>query len=152
MIQSKLVAQRSLQSTTPTLHAHGLWVVNARGGSKQWWTLSRELLSQQAKVQSIPALKSEDGTWMYEPASKADLLAGPFSAKSCIPEPVENEYRVLELHSVLQKMPPDPTQCGALAVLSSLDEHSGTGPDLLRVGFSSSVGRAWLILSGSSRC
>ena len=106
-------------------------LVSALRGSKQWWTLSRELLSQQAKVQSIPALKAEDGTWMYEPGSKADLLTGTFSAKNCIPEPVENDYSVLEFCSVIQKAPPDPTHCGVLAVLSSLDENSGTGPDHL---------------------
>ena len=36
-------------------------LLNARSGSKVWWNLSLELLSQRKTVQSILALKSESG-------------------------------------------------------------------------------------------
>ena len=45
----------------------------AKRGSKLWWTISREILLQKTKTQSIPALMSEDGVWVHEPKSKADL-------------------------------------------------------------------------------
>ena len=44
-------------------------------GSKCWWTIGRGLLMQRVKTQSIPALKSDEGTWAHEPKINADLLA-----------------------------------------------------------------------------
>ena len=73
-------------------------LVEARKGSKQWWGLGRELLLQQSKVQSIPALKSSDGSWLYEALGKADLLATFFSDKNVLPEAVINEDSDLELN------------------------------------------------------
>jgi hypothetical protein len=69
-------------------------LVGARRGSKQWWNLSRELFSQQAKIENIPALKSGDGCWVYEPGSKSEILAECFGGKSILPGPVVNEYTV----------------------------------------------------------
>ena len=44
-------------------------------GSKLWWTKTRELLGEDAKVCNIPALKAEDGSWVVDAKERADLLA-----------------------------------------------------------------------------
>ena len=54
--------------------------MEANRGTKQWWTLSQELLMQRAKVESIPALRADDGNWVHDPLDKAELL-GPLMAK-----------------------------------------------------------------------
>eukprot|EP00969_Alexandrium_andersonii_P326389 14420906-Alexandrium_andersonii.AAC.1 len=62
-----------------------------RRGSKRWWKLSRELLCKVSKPSS-PALRLEDGTWLVQPAAKANALADAFLAKWTLPEPVVNEF------------------------------------------------------------
>jgi hypothetical protein len=102
-----------------------------RSGSKVWWTLSRELLRQQTKVQSIPALKSNDGSWIHEPQGKAELLAATFTGKNIIPEPCVNDYTDVDRNPRAQKGLRQVTEQVALKTLEMLDENSGTGPDLL---------------------
>jgi hypothetical protein len=106
-------------------------LVEARRGSKPWWNLSRELLLQQARVESIPALKTSDGCWVHEPGDKAELLAGSFGGKCILPGPVINAYSQLELNSYRQKSIRELTVGNALDTLANLDESSATGPDLL---------------------
>jgi hypothetical protein len=102
-----------------------------RKGSKPWWNLSRELLSQKAKVQSIPALKSEDKTWAHEAAVKADLLAATFSSKNILPEATTNEYTDLGPKLRSQNELRLLTLGETVKTLAALDDDSGTGPDLL---------------------
>ena len=106
-------------------------LLNARRGSKQWWNLSLELLSQQAKPQKIPALKSDDGGWVHEPADKANLLANTFGSKNVLPQLVTNEYTDLKPNPHTQRAPRSLTVEKVEQILADLDEHSGTGPDLL---------------------
>ena len=106
-------------------------LLDARRGSKLWWTTSRELLSQRARVQGIPALKETDGSWRYDAKGKADLLAESLRDKSTLPEKVSNEYSPVERCLVNQRTPKEIPVKLALSILSDLDEHSGTGPDLL---------------------
>ena len=106
-------------------------LVEARRGSKPWWSLSRELLLQQARVESIPALKSSDGYWVHESGDKAELLAGSFGGKCILPGPITNEYSHLELNYCRQKSLKELTVGNALDTLADLDESSATGPDLL---------------------
>jgi hypothetical protein len=106
-------------------------LVEARMGSKQWWNLSRELLLQQAKVESIPALKSGDGCWVYEPGGKAELLAESFGGKFILPSPVVNEYTDIECNPYKQKYLREPKVEIVLDTLANLDENSATGPDML---------------------
>ena len=106
-------------------------LLKARTGSKQWWNISRELLSQLAKPQQIPAMKSNGGGWVHEPADKADLLAKTFGSKNVLPQLVTNEYTDLEPNAYKQKTPCPLREQAAEKTLADLDEHSGTGPDLL---------------------
>ena len=106
-------------------------LVEARRGSKQWWSLSRELLSQQAKIQSIPALKSPSSCWTYDAHGKAELLAASLSSKSILPAPVANEYTELDSWPCRQKHLRDLTLKEVIGTLAALDESSGAGPDLL---------------------
>ena len=106
-------------------------LLNARKGSKQWWNLCREMLSQKAKTQSIPALKSPEGKWIYGPSDKADLIASAFSQKNVLPEPVINEYTALESQPYAQKTLRPLTLADAKKTLGNLDESSGTGPDFI---------------------
>ena len=106
-------------------------LVDVRNGSKQWWCLCRELLSQQAKILSIPALKSSDGKWQYDPLGKAELLAQTFNNKNVLPEPLVNEYSVVEPHHCKQAKLRKLTVDDVTGILGALDESSGTGPDRL---------------------
>ena len=106
-------------------------LLEARRGSKQWWTLSRELLMQRTKIESIPALKADDGSWVHNPAGKAELLAGTFNGKNVLPELVENEYTELQRNRTSQRIKGNWTESDVCKVLLALDESSGTGPDLL---------------------
>lgn len=84
-----------------------------------------------ARAQSIPALKSDDGAWMYQPAGKADFLAATFDSKDVLLEPVTNEYSDLEPNSYRQKHLRRLTLKETTTTLATLDENSGTGPDHL---------------------
>jgi hypothetical protein len=106
-------------------------LLDARKGSKRWRSLCQELLSQCAKVQSIPALKCTDGGWVHEPADKADLLAITFGSKNVLPQLVTNDYTDLGPKARGQKELSLLTVEVVIKTLAALDERSGTGPDLL---------------------
>lgn len=106
-------------------------LLEAKSGSKRWWTLSRELLMQRTKVQNMPALKADNGSWMHESAHKAELLANTFNGKNVLPELSENEYTELPRSEHSQNLRNVWSESSAGKVLASLDESSGTGPDLL---------------------
>ena len=106
-------------------------LLDAKTGSKPWWALSRELLSQRAKIQSIPALRSPDGKWVHTATGKANLIAGVLCTKNVLPAEMINDYTVLVTHPCSQKGLRPLTLEASEKVLGSLDEHSGTGPDLL---------------------
>ena len=46
-------------------------LLDTKRGSKHWWNISRELLSQRANILSIPALKAESGEWRYDSVGKS---------------------------------------------------------------------------------
>ena len=71
-------------------------LLEAKRGSKQWWSLCRELLRQRTRVQGIPALKSEEGNWVHDSKAKTDLLASHFNGKNVIPNAVINEYTAVD--------------------------------------------------------
>ena len=103
-------------------------LLNARSGSKRWWNLSCELLSQKAaKVQSIPALKPEQGEWVHAPFDKADLLATTSSNKSILPEREANEYFDVEWITIRQRKLRSLQVGDAAKAIEALDEQSGTG-------------------------
>ena len=54
-------------------------------GSKQWWTLSKQLLRKNASPSFFPPLKDRSGVWHREPESKAALLVKTFSSKNVLP-------------------------------------------------------------------
>ena len=85
----------------------------------------------QAKVQNIPALKSDVGVWVYESAGKTDLLEQIFSSKCFLPELVIHEYSDLERNPSTQKSFTLPTLGHVQAIIGALDEKSGTGPVFL---------------------
>ena len=104
---------------------------DAQSGSKQCWNLSRELLSQLAKTQSIPAMKSENGEWVLEQTDEANLLARTFGSKNVLPEQATNEYSDLERKAGSQKQLRTLQVEEVTKILEGLDENSGTGPNLL---------------------
>jgi hypothetical protein len=106
-------------------------LLEARRGSRQWWTLCRELLMQRTRIEGIPALKAEDGSWVHDPMSKAELSAGTFNSKNVLPELVENEYTELQRNQPLQKTMKEWTESDVCKVMLALDESNGAGPDLL---------------------
>ncbi len=101
--------------------------------SREWWRLSRTLMSRNTSAEVIPPLRASDGSWARTPGAKASLLAQTFAAK-CAMEPCEcNEF---------SDMPsPDGVRMNndfvpirrrySHKVLKGLKENSGTGPDRL---------------------
>ena len=120
MIEYKAYAQKCRQR-----------MLEARRGSKEWWTICREVLSQRARVHGIPALKAANGEWRHEARGKADLLAEGFTGKFVLPDSVANEYSFIESCPNGQRAPKDLTVTETREILADLDEQSGTGPDLL---------------------
>ena len=55
-------------------------------GAKLWWKRVRELCDAKQRVQGIPALHLEDGSWALRPELKADAFAVAFSQKWRLPE------------------------------------------------------------------
>eukprot|EP00969_Alexandrium_andersonii_P275236 12163630-Alexandrium_andersonii.AAC.1 len=77
-----------------------------------------------------PALRNEEGQWIVEHSSKAELFAMTFAARWTLPCAVENEFapvpRVETEDGFLV-----PRARKAEAVLAGLRVDSATGPDLL---------------------
>ena len=99
-------------------------------GSKDWWSLSKDLLAKSSGRENIPPLRSGD-TWAKDPQSKASLLATTFSEKAQLPEPHVNEYTVFSpaRHSLRRFL--RIRERDVRKILKSLDVKSATGPDLL---------------------
>ena len=53
-------------------------------GSKQWWSLNRQLLEKRSRLSSIPPLR-KDGKWISEAKDKANVFAEMFDAKAQLP-------------------------------------------------------------------
>ena len=105
----------------------------AKRGSKKWWTKSRELLQQKAKISSIPALKDQGGEWIHDAEAKANLFANTFKDKFKLPDKQENEYSEIPRSCGLQKTPKAPSTKYVEKVIEHLDDCSSTGPDQLGV-------------------
>jgi len=82
-------------------------------GSKQWWSLNRELLNKKARLSSVPPLRDSNGLWLMEPKAKADLFASTWHSKSTLPNPVEDQF-----------VPrPEHTMCEFIAIRTRTVEH-----------------------------
>ena len=103
----------------------------AKRGSKLWWTMSRALLLQTTKTQSIPALKTDDGTWVHDPTGKANEFAKAFRGKNELPNAVTNDYTIVQRATQQQKLVNTWSVCVVRKTLEALDVNSGTGPDML---------------------
>ena len=110
-----------LECSAYTAHARQR-LLDARKGSKQWWNLSWELLSQRAKIQNIPALKRTDGDWVHEPADKTDLLAISFGSKNVLPQLMTNDYTDLRPKTSGQKALQMLTVGVVIKTLAALDK------------------------------
>lgn len=101
-----------------------------KSSARDWWHTSKDLLSHTAGKVNIPPLES-DNVWAITPDEKAALLASTFAQKSVLPAAEVNDFTpISESRSHLRcflrlrfRM--------VHKVLRSLDETSGTGPDLL---------------------
>ena len=98
--------------------------------SREWWKISKSLMSLGGSAEVIPPLKHNDGTWATSASDKANLLAETFANKSRN-DPAVNVFSELQ-------GPSDVSQGNGFLpirkryvrrVLTGLDEHSGTGPD-----------------------
>ena len=104
---------------------------NLLPSSKAWWAKTRQLLDVKPKISNIPALKSESGTWIFEPDAKAKLFAEKFTAKyTFIPEE-QNRYSEIIKSANVQILEPVQPEDAAAKILSGMKEDSATGPDLL---------------------
>ena len=103
-----------------------------RKGSKGWWSKSRRLLRQKAKICSIPALKTPTGEWLTDAKSKADHLACTFKSKYKLRVRETNAYTCIETSSYQQQRALEViTEDLAAKFLNLLKSDSATGPDEL---------------------
>ena len=99
--------------------------------SKAWWAKSRQLLDVKPKTSNIPALKSETGTWIFEPEAKAKLFAEKFAAKYTLIPEEHNRYSDIIKNAHVQLSEPVPPEDKAAKILRGMKEDSATGPDML---------------------
>ena len=100
--------------------------------SKGWWAKTRQLLDAKPKTSNIPALKSDSGSWVFEPTAKANLFAEKFAAKYSLITEEQNVYSYISQNTPVQLKEPVPTEEVAAKVLRRLQEDSATGPDMLQ--------------------
>ena len=65
---------------------------NLLPSSKAWWAKTRQLLDVKPKTSNIPALKSDTGTWVFDPKATAKLFADTFIAKYILIHREQNQY------------------------------------------------------------
>ena len=99
--------------------------------SKGWWAKTRQLLDAKPKTSNIPALKSDSGSWVFEPTAKANLFAEKFAAKYSLITEEQNVYSYISQNTPVQLKEPVPTEEVAAKILRGLQEDSATGPDML---------------------
>ena len=104
-------------------------LLSLKQGSKQWWRKSQQLMGEEAKICSIPALKSNENVWILNAKGKADLLAKTFAEKNKLIEKEENRFASIRSSGELQWNLLVPTIENAEKVMENLKEESGTGPD-----------------------
>ena len=99
--------------------------------SREWWRLSRALMSLGSAAEVVPPLKRDDGSWSTSAVDKADLLAEIFADKATLDDAEENEFSDrFVAPSVVQADTFVPIRRRHVrSVLKQLDENSGTGPD-----------------------
>jgi hypothetical protein len=93
--------------------------------------MSRALLLQRTKTQSIPALKMDDGTWVHDSTDKANVFARAFSGKDVLPDVAINVYTTVQAATHQQKLENKWSVREVCKTLEALDVNSGTGPDML---------------------
>ena len=99
--------------------------------SREWWRISRSLMSLGSASDVIPPLKSTDGVWATTASEKATLLATKFADKSRLDDVVRNDFSD-EFASLGERRSDGfiPIRLRYVRkVLKKLDENSGTGPD-----------------------
>ena len=124
--------------TKGLLEAYNAFIVRTRAklsslkpSSREWWKISRSLMSLGGSAEVIPPLKDSDGNWATTASEKANLLADIFEKKSRLDDEIANEFSAVGTSTEV-------SQDGGFIpirrryvrrVLSQLDIHSGTGPD-----------------------
>ena len=98
--------------------------------SREWWRLSRSLMSLGSVNEVIPPLRCNDGSWATSASAKANLLAETFAEKSRLNDAELNDHSRISRGVLSQgdRFVPIRRRC-ARAVLKKLDVNSGTGPD-----------------------
>ena len=109
--------------------------------SKLWSKKAKESMKHEAQLSCILALKSNDGEWVLDAQSKANLLAVTFAEKCKLPRPCCNSYAVCTQCDELQTSVVCTSVEQCMAVLTCFRDDSSTGPDLFCLLASSNVAR-----------
>ena len=105
--------------------------------SKAWWSNARRLTDRKQRVSKIPALKR--GTeWILEAEEKANCFVSAFEFKNIMIDEEPNEYSgIAYVHPIHYCVLP--TVEATEKALTSLDEDSALGPDLVPTRISEEV-------------
>lgn len=95
-----------------------------RPATKGWWTKTRRFLQHKGASSSIPALKDESKEWILDPVGKADLNKCKLGSAE-VNDYTEIATTPLREQGELKSC----TQRDAQAMMNSLREDSGTGPE-----------------------
>ena len=104
---------------------------NLKPSSREWWKISRSLMSLGSSAETIPPLKDKHSNWVTTAPEKANLLADIFLEKSRLDDEVVNDFsEVVASTGEVQGGGFLPIRRRYVRrVLKQLDAHSGTGPD-----------------------
>ena len=99
-----------------------------KADAKDWWKISKQLLSKNVLRENIPALRSE-ASWSKSPSDKAATLSETFASKAGLPDEVENDFSQVIPAAVSLRGFLRIRQRTVYKILRDLDASSGTGPD-----------------------
>ena len=131
------IARRD-ECTAGLLAAYNAFVVRTRTklqqlkrSSREWWRLSKSLMSMGSAREVIPPLRRKDGDWAKSSLEKANLLSECFAAKACLDdEATDVPFSDIHLEAVApQSGNPRVRRRHVRKALKELDEASATGPD-----------------------
>jgi len=125
------------ECTAGLLHAYETYLKRIRAklaglepSSREWWKISRSLMSLGSSSDVIPPLQRDDDTWAKSASEKASLLAETFAGKAELDDEERNDFTMkIMRRPVSDKQFVPIRRRYARSVLKKLDENSGTGPD-----------------------
>ena len=102
-------------------------------GSKQWWSLAKQLMHKKSSTSIFPPIKDVSGVWRRDAEGKANAFATCWKAKNRLP-PESHELPFFQVPSQILNLNVIRTR-NTCRELSKLRLDQATGPDLIAAIF-----------------